>query len=69
MIVGIAVSAGPAPIPLSTQAPMKLLYEFALALHILLAKQINTDAINTGRRPKQDWIGTLVLLMKFHVQD
>jgi hypothetical protein len=69
MIVGCAVSAGPAPIPLSTHAPMKLLYEFALALQILLPKQIKIDIISTGRRPKQVWIGTLVLLVKFHVQD
>ena len=48
---------------------MKLLYEFALALQILLAKQIKIDRISTGRRPKQVWIGTLVLLVKFHVQD
>jgi hypothetical protein len=48
---------------------MKLLYEFALALQILLPKQIKIEMISTGRRPKQVWIGTLVLLVKFHVQD
>lgn len=48
---------------------MKLLYEFALALQILLAKQIKIDMINTGRRPKQVWTGTLLLLIKFYVQD
>jgi hypothetical protein len=68
MIVGCAVSAGPAPIPLSlnecqfcihipqgpctyTHAPIKLLYEFARALHMLLPKQIKVDAINTGLLP------------------
>lgn len=63
MIVGWAVSAGPAPMPLSTQAPMKLLYEFALALHILLPKQIKVEAINTGRLPKQVWMGTQIKLL------
>jgi hypothetical protein len=48
---------------------MKLLYEFAFALQMLLAKQIKTDRISTGRRPKQVWTGTLLLLIKFHVQD
>jgi hypothetical protein len=43
---------------------MKLLYEFAFALQILLAKQIKTDRISTGRRPKQVWTGTLLLLIK-----
>jgi hypothetical protein len=38
---------------------MKLLYEFAFALHILLPKQIKVEAINTGRLPKQVWMGTL----------
>jgi hypothetical protein len=42
-----------------THAPMKLLYEFAFALHMLLPKQIKDDAINTGRLPQQLWIGTL----------
>jgi hypothetical protein len=42
-----------------THAPMKLLYEFAFALHMLLPKQIKDDAINTGRLPQQVWIGTL----------
>jgi hypothetical protein len=77
-MVGWAVSAGPAPIPLSldegqfcvhipqrvdtyTHAPMKLLYEFARALHMLLPKQIKVEAINTGRLPKQVCIGTLEL--------
>lgn len=31
-----------------THAPMKLLYEFARALHMLLPKQIKVDAISTG---------------------
>jgi hypothetical protein len=48
---------------------MKLLYEFALALQILLAKQMKIDIIRTGRRPKQVWTGTLLSLMKFHVQE
>ena len=38
---------------------MKLLYEFAFALHMLLPKQIKDDAINTGRLPQQLWTGTL----------
>jgi hypothetical protein len=53
MIVGCAVSAGPAPRPLRIQAPIKLLYVFALALQILLPKQIKLDRIRTGRLPKQ----------------
>jgi hypothetical protein len=70
MIVGCAVSAGPAPMPLSlskissafksyvnfaityTQAPMKLLYDFAFALQILLAKQIIVEIMRTGLLPK-----------------
>jgi hypothetical protein len=40
---------------------MKLLYEFARALHILLPKQIKVEAIKTGRLPKQVCIGTLEL--------
>ena len=35
-----------------TQAPMKLLYELAFALQILLPKQIKVDIIMTGRLPK-----------------
>jgi hypothetical protein len=34
------------------QAPMKLLYEFALARQILLPMQIKHDAMRTGRLPK-----------------
>jgi hypothetical protein len=78
MMVGCAVSAGPAPMPFNlevsvkrsitqmhprtrlvhtghvthTQAPMKLLYEFALARQILLPKQISVEAIRTGLLPK-----------------
>jgi hypothetical protein len=36
-----------------TQAPMKLLYEVAFALQILLPKHTKVDAISTGRLPKQ----------------
>ena len=38
---------------------MKLLYEFAFALQILLPKQIIVERISTGRLPKHVWIGTL----------
>jgi hypothetical protein len=34
------------------QAPMKLLYEFALARQILLPMQIRHDEMRTGRLPK-----------------
>jgi hypothetical protein len=40
---------------------MKLLYELARALHMLLPKQIKVEAIKTGRLPKQVCIGTLGL--------
>lgn len=39
-----STSAGPAPIPFSTQAPMKLPYVVALALQIALARQTRVDA-------------------------
>lgn len=42
-----------------THAPIKLLYEFAFALQILLPKQIKEDKMSTGRLPKHVWIGTL----------
>jgi hypothetical protein len=35
-----------------TQAPMKLLYDVAFALQILLPKQIKEEKISTGRLPK-----------------
>lgn len=44
-------SAGPAPIPFKTQAPMKLLYDVAFARHIMDAKQTRQDKIATGRLP------------------
>ena len=52
-------SAGPAPIPFRTHAPMKLLYVWALALQILLPRQINPEASRTGRRPNEVLTGTL----------
>ena len=56
---GHYTSAGPAAMPLSTEAPMKLLYVLALALQIALPKQIKRDARYTGRRPKDVLSGTL----------
>jgi hypothetical protein len=43
MTAGWMVSAGPAPIPFSTQAPMKLPYVLALALQMEEPKQINWE--------------------------
>jgi hypothetical protein len=43
-----------------THAPIKLLYVVALALQILLPKQIMVERMRTGRLPKHVWIGTLV---------
>lgn len=47
-----------------TQAPMKLLYEFALARQMLLPKQINVEAMRTGRLPKHVCMGTQMKLLK-----
>ena len=52
-------SAGPAARPLSTEAPMKLPYEVALALQIALPKQMSEERSRTGRLPKELLMGTL----------
>jgi hypothetical protein len=40
---------------------MKELYVLALALQILLAKQMRVENSSTGRLPKEVWIGTLLI--------
>lgn len=52
-------SAGPAPTPLKTAAPMKLEYEDALAFQALLPMHNSVEANNTNRRPKVLLKGTL----------
>lgn len=59
---GCIVSAGPAPMPFKTQAPMKLPYVVALARHIILPRQTTELQIKTGRRPKLVEIGTQMKL-------
>ena len=41
---------------------MKLLYDCAFALQILLPKQIKEEKMRTGRLPKHVWIGTLGIM-------
>lgn len=53
-------SPGPAPRPLSTQAPMKLPYVVAFAFQIELPRETRVDARSTGRRPKVELNGILV---------
>jgi hypothetical protein len=62
MIPGCMVSAGPAPIPLRTQAPIKEPYVVALARQIIEAKQMIELQIKTARRPKLVEIGTQMKL-------
>lgn len=59
MTEGWIVSAGPAPMPLSTQAPIKEPYDCALARHIVDAKQMICEMMYTGRRPQDVLMGTL----------
>lgn len=61
----VHTSAGPAPMPLRIQAPMKLPYVLASARQMLLARHMMVEKIRTGRRPKEVWIGTLVELGKW----
>jgi hypothetical protein len=49
---GVNMLGGTQKINTYMQAPMKLLYEFALARQILLPMQIRHDVMRTGRLPK-----------------
>lgn len=63
MTAGWMVSAGPQPMPLSTQAPIKLPYVCALARHIVEAKVMSWLRMKTGRRPYDVLNGTLEWLL------
>ena len=61
-IPGCIVSAGPAPMPFKTHAPMKLPYDVAQARQIILTRQMTELQIKTARRPKLVEIGTQMKL-------
>lgn len=66
MTAGMIVSAGPAPMPLTTQAPIKEPYEVAFARQIDVPKLISWERRYTGRRPNDVLIGTLQITVLVH---
>lgn len=64
LTIGPRVSPGPAPIPERIHAPMKELYDVAVALQIQDPIPIVVDTSNIGRRPNARATGTQIKLEK-----